>query len=122
MQELPVLDVTQGAPIDDEFTLRAQNLTGWTGEAKFKRRYALAGLRDYYWQSETADRVFLTAPVTVMVSGGNTVIGLAVADTSGFPALDRVGAYVTAFCEVRLTGPGGEKLVFQRPVSVSGAF
>lgn len=122
MQELPVLDVTQGAPINDEFTLKGQALTGWTGEAKFKRRYPLSGLQDYYWQNERADRVFATAPVGITVSGGNTVISLDIADTSEFPTVDRVGAFVTAFCEVRLTGPSGEKQVFQRPVAVSGAF
>lgn len=122
MQELPVLNVTQGAPISDEFTLRGQALTGWTGEAKFKRRYPLSGLYDYAFEAEKADKVFLTAPASVTVSGADTVVALDVADTSGFPALERMGAFVTAFCEVRLTGPSGDVQVFQRPVAVAGAF
>lgn len=122
MQELPVLQVTQGTPINDEITLRGQALTGWAGEAKFKRRYPISGLCDYFWQKEEAGRVFLTIPVTVTVVGGNTVVSLTVSDTSMFPALDRRGFFTTASMEVRLKGASGEVLVFQRPVAVAGAF
>lgn len=122
MQELPVVQVTQDAPFSDEFTLRGQVLTGWTGEVKFKRRYPLSGLRDYFWQLEEPGQVFLTLPVTVTVDGGNTVVALDVPDTSMFPALERRGFFVTAAQEVRLTGPDGSQQVFQRPVAVAGAF
>lgn len=122
MQELPVVQITQDAPFSDEFTLRGQVLTGWTGEAKFKRRYPLNGLRDYYWQIEEPGQVFLTLPVTVTVDGGNTVVSLDIADTGMFPAIDRKGFFVTAACEVRLVGPDGSQQVFQRTVAVAGAF
>ena len=122
MQELPVIQVTQDAPFSDEFTLRGQALTGWTGEAKFKRRYPLSGLRDYFWQLEEPGQVFLTLPVTVTVDAGNTVVAVDVPDTTGFPASERRGFFVTAAQEVRLTGPDGSQQVFQRPVAVAGAF
>ena len=122
MQELPVLQVTQGAPISDEITLKAQVLTGYTGEAKFKRRYALAGLRDYGAACETQGRVFLTAPVTVTPGATDTVMTLEVSDTSAFPVLDKIGYFVTAFVELKLTGPAGQVQSYQRSVAVAGAF
>ena len=121
MQELPVLNVTQGAPINDEFTLNSQDLTGWTGVAKFTRRYQPTGRAwDYGITGETS-RVIATVDVVLTVTGGNTKVVTTVADTSEFPALPRVGDFVTAFAEYRLTSPTGAVLVYQRPVSVAGA-
>lgn len=118
MQELPALQVTQGAPINDEFTMTAQNLTGWTGIAKFVRRYPRVGM--WYWDNAAPDEITM-AECMLTVSAGNTTVATTVADTSDFPIVPRIGPFVTAFCEYRLTGPTGAVLVFQRPVAVARA-
>jgi hypothetical protein len=121
MQELPVLNVTQGAPITDEFTLQGVNLTGWTGAVRFIRRYNDV---TYAWDFNdlTQDQRVIASVVPVLtVTAGNTRVSTAVADTSMFPALPRIGDFVTAFAEYRLTSPTGAVLVYQRPVSVAGA-
>jgi hypothetical protein len=118
-----VLQVTQGAPIDDEFTLQAQDLTGWTGIATFKAmRISEPYRRDYdhVWL-DAEKRTIATVTPGLTIGGGNTVVRTELADTSEFPALPRVGFFVTAFAEIVLTGPTGLKLVFQRPVAVAGA-
>ncbi len=121
MQELPVLNVTQGAPIDDEFTLNSRDLTGWTGVVTFTRRYKPTGRAWDYESTVDVSRVIATATPVLTVSGGNTTVTTTVADTRDFPALPRVGDFVTAFAEYRLTSPTGAVLVYQRPVSVAGA-
>jgi hypothetical protein len=118
MQELPTMQVTQGSPIDDEFTLRGQDLTGWTGEVRFLRRYTSVR-RGYDFTGEGVDPIATVTP-SLTVTGGNTVVATTVADTAGFPVLERVGFFVTARAEYRLTGPSGEVQLFQRPVAVAG--
>lgn len=47
-------------------------------------------------------------------------VGIEITDTEDFPALAKLGEFVTAFYEIRLDEPGGAGAVLQGAVAVTG--
>lgn len=108
MSVLPPFNVVQGQPFAKTINWTrdgvAVDMTGWTGELRIVKKPQ--GDEVGTWA------VDISTPGAILVE---------IADTSEFPALAKMGEYVTALWQIRLTEPGGEGQVFQGPVAVTGA-
>lgn len=107
MIELPAFKVTQGQPATYSFTWTGQNLSTWTGVVTLKA----------VPQGDT----LLTITPSSLTSGGVVTFSLTAAQASTLPALARIGYFVTAVFEVKLTPASGTGETFQGPVLVAGA-
>lgn len=114
MIKLPAMKIAQGEPFAYDLTVSGQDWTGWTGTATFK-----ASVKATY--RRTPDRIEQEPIITATVTPGALGLlefSLTAAETADFPALERVGYFRQAICEIAMTG-GSDVQKFQAPVLVA---
>ena len=108
IEQLPPMQVDQGQPfqtvIDWARDGNPVNMTGWSGTITVKA--SPKGTEVGTW------------PVALNNAGRVTV---SITDTSEFPALPKLGRFVTAVFQIDLIEPAGDGQVFQGNVAVRGA-
>jgi hypothetical protein len=110
MIQLPPLQVNQGQPFETviEWTVDGEtpDTSDWSGAITVK----------------TAPKGDAVGTWAVDLSvNGQVRVSLTAEDTATFPALARLGRFVTAVFQIDLTDPDGAGQVFQGSIAVSGA-
>ena len=105
MIEIPAFRVTQGQAATYTFTWTGKNLTSHVGTVTVK---ALP-------QGAVIDTV-----TAVMDAAGLVTFTFTATDTAAFPALAKVGYFVTGWFELKITGATNNE-TFQGPLAVAGA-
>ena len=107
MSILPPFNVVQGQPFAKTISWKrdgvAVDTSTWTGTLRVVKRPQGDEVGEW--------AVDISTPGEILIE---------IEDTSAFPALAKLGEFVTAVYEVRLVEPGGEGQVFQGAVAVTG--
>jgi hypothetical protein len=116
MIQLPPMKIAQGEPFAYDVTVTGQDWSNYTGTATFKTA-PKAPTRRIWWDEEREPIIQVTATGD---ADGLIQFGLSATETATFPALERLGYFHRAVCEIAMTNAAtGDVQRFQARVSVA---